>query len=318
MGVLISVAAVYGWRNDIFDTLVLPDRVERDVLVGRILTDLGELSMVYTEPDYVKTLFSIWSRSHMKEWSDLVETMYYEYDPIENYDRKESETVNDTHTDNTVVNKNNSIQRDGTTDMGVDTTNHSNVTGDGGENYTDTRNAEDKRTLSHDNTINVGENRNLSKTGSDNTHTVQTESVAAFNNATPVQRSKTETDTDVTSSLRDTGTVDTDTTDHGSGTDNLKMSGTFSRESDSNWHEQTVGTVTEDTNVRNLENINGSEDTSAKNNGSGERVREMRSHGNIGVTTTQQMIMQQRDIVKFNIYDYIVGQFKENFCVMIW
>lgn len=40
--------------------------------------------------------------------------------------------------------------------------------------------------------------------------------------------------------------------------------------------------------------------------------------GNIGVTTTQQMIKEQREIVEFNIYEYITKQFKERFCVMVY
>lgn len=40
--------------------------------------------------------------------------------------------------------------------------------------------------------------------------------------------------------------------------------------------------------------------------------------GNIGVTTTQVMIKQQREIVEFNIYDYIISDFKRRFCLMIY
>lgn len=40
--------------------------------------------------------------------------------------------------------------------------------------------------------------------------------------------------------------------------------------------------------------------------------------GNIGVTTSQQMIQQERDILEFNIYDYITDSFKEQFCVRVW
>lgn len=40
--------------------------------------------------------------------------------------------------------------------------------------------------------------------------------------------------------------------------------------------------------------------------------------GNIGVTMTQEMIRQQRDVVEFNLYDYILQDFKQQFCVMVW
>lgn len=40
--------------------------------------------------------------------------------------------------------------------------------------------------------------------------------------------------------------------------------------------------------------------------------------GNIGVTSTQELIKQQRETVEFNIYDYITQQFKRRFCVMVY
>lgn len=40
--------------------------------------------------------------------------------------------------------------------------------------------------------------------------------------------------------------------------------------------------------------------------------------GNIGVTMTQDMIEKQRDVIKFNLYDYITRQFKTQFCVMVY
>ena len=46
--------------------------------------------------------------------------------------------------------------------------------------------------------------------------------------------------------------------------------------------------------------------------------RKARMWGNIGVTTTQQMISEQRDIVKFNITDYIIENFKQRFCLLIY
>ena len=43
-----------------------------------------------------------------------------------------------------------------------------------------------------------------------------------------------------------------------------------------------------------------------------------RMYGNIGVTTTQQMIEQEREIAEFNIYNRICDDFKMRFCLMIY
>lgn len=46
--------------------------------------------------------------------------------------------------------------------------------------------------------------------------------------------------------------------------------------------------------------------------------RTERAYGNIGVTTTQQMISEEREIVKFNIYTYITEEFKARFCLLVY
>ena len=46
--------------------------------------------------------------------------------------------------------------------------------------------------------------------------------------------------------------------------------------------------------------------------------RTARMWGNIGVTTTQQMIDEQRKIVKFNMMDYIIERFIQRFCLLIY
>lgn len=47
-------------------------------------------------------------------------------------------------------------------------------------------------------------------------------------------------------------------------------------------------------------------------------THDFHAYGNIGVTTTQDMIKQQREIVQFNLIDYIVHDFKRHFCTMVY
>lgn len=47
-------------------------------------------------------------------------------------------------------------------------------------------------------------------------------------------------------------------------------------------------------------------------------TRQGHAEGNIGVTTTQQMIEAEREVVKFNIVDYIVNDFRRRFCLLIY
>lgn len=49
-----------------------------------------------------------------------------------------------------------------------------------------------------------------------------------------------------------------------------------------------------------------------------ERTYTQRRTGNIGVTTTQQMLEQERKIAEFNMVDYITNSFKKRFCLLIY
>lgn len=49
------------------------------------------------------------------------------------------------------------------------------------------------------------------------------------------------------------------------------------------------------------------------------RSRGSRIHGNIGVTTTQQMMEQELNILpKVHVDDYIINSFKERFCILVY
>lgn len=43
-----------------------------------------------------------------------------------------------------------------------------------------------------------------------------------------------------------------------------------------------------------------------------------RIHGNIGTITTQQMIREEREVVKFNLSDYIMNEFRQRFLITVW
>lgn len=53
-------------------------------------------------------------------------------------------------------------------------------------------------------------------------------------------------------------------------------------------------------------------------NNTGETTHEQTETGNIGVTMTQNMISAEREIAVFNIIDFIINDFKERFCLLIY
>lgn len=59
-------------------------------------------------------------------------------------------------------------------------------------------------------------------------------------------------------------------------------------------------------------------DGSTNENNSRSNSRSVRAFGNIGVTTTQQMLEAERKIVQFNIVDFIIDDFRKRFCLLIY
>ena len=68
------------------------------------------------------------------------------------------------------------------------------------------------------------------------------------------------------------------------------------------------------------ENSNISSDTTSSGNVDATKnySRTGRAHGNIGVTTTQHMLEQERKIADFSIYKVIANDFVQSFCVMVY
>lgn len=82
-------------EDDLFGEMVLPEDLDRDLVINSILKNNAEFEVLYTNPYFMKDMIGIWS----KEWKRTFERWYEaliesEYDPIENYNRKEEWTDN--------------------------------------------------------------------------------------------------------------------------------------------------------------------------------------------------------------------------------
>lgn len=80
----------------------------------------------------------------------------------------------------------------------------------------------------------------------------------------------------------------------------------------------TDGDTTENGSITNTETGKDTENENVNGGRTGKHTRVGREHGNIGVTTSQQMIQSERDLVVFNLYDVIAESFIENFCLMVY
>ena len=224
----LSILGLYKYDNHVFDDMRIPRAAElvldpdymlpfsqiedlsRDTLIYKILMDLAELPLVYTDPDMLRYMIARWSNARTPIWRELWKTTLYKFVPIWN--------------------------KDGS--------------------FTETR---DLKTAG-----------NMSGTASSTT----------------------------------SGSVETDRTDE------HQVTG-FDSDTYANDTKDIMDIDTE---------TSGSTDGSSTENRTGQENETItrQEKGNIGVTTTQQMVKEQRDMVLFDIYQVITDEFKKQFCLMIY
>lgn len=275
----LSIIGLYNYDNTIFDPITLPEGMELETLKNNILMECGTLETFIPDPTIMKNAIGYWSASHQEIWQHLYETTQYEYNPIWNKDG----TIVDTETRNLAAGHTDTETRN--LASGSSTTETRNLTGS--EDTTETRNL----TGSDDTT----ETRNLAGTeDSTTTHSTSAyDSASTFTNRDRTELDKDTSDTGSVTTEKDTtegGTITTekDTTDGGtvSVTGTGSDTGTVSRQ----YTASDTGTVT----------------------------HRRTEQGNIGITTTQQMIKEEREIALFNVYTYITESFKERFCILVY
>lgn len=146
------------------------------------------------------------------------------------------------------------------------------------EDYTTTNDLTRTNDLSH--STDITRTDDLSGT----VDTTVDSSTYGFNSSTaaPTDQSVEDTDTTQTGTVRNAGT-DTDT-----------------------------GTIKDTGTVRNA----GSTDSSGTDTGTITTSRT--EQGNIGTTSTQSLIMEQREVVKLNIMDVIIHDFRNRFCILVY
>ena len=89
MKVLLSVIGLYNYDNTLFDPMLVPSGVDKDVLIDNIFMEAGELPVLYPDVDIFKRFLLSWSTRKMPQWERLKRVIETQYDIIRNYDRTE-------------------------------------------------------------------------------------------------------------------------------------------------------------------------------------------------------------------------------------
>lgn len=319
------------WDATIFDDLDLPSEFDADLLKYLILEKLGDRTPIYGNPTLFKFNIQNWFSYKKPVFEKLWETMNYDYNPIENYDRKE-ESVRDTAGHGSQLSTNQTERQNDTrlsdatgrdlkhkgTDIhnlsGVDT-----VTDSGNDtvSYTGT----DVNEQSGTDSLNRQGSEKDSHTGSDTTsHNVSAFNESSYQNDTQDILEHGEA---VTHSYIDR----IDKTNYGK-KDELKYGKKETTEYGKSENTEYGKTDTETLNLNDVEKTTHETDTSNIEKLAGANTVEhetenseyvkLRAHGNIGVTTTQAMIEEQRRVVQFHVYDVVIDMFENKFFVCCW
>lgn len=250
----LTVLGLYSYDSSLFSEMVYPTGFSNDdkqTVVGNILAECAELEILFPDWNACKEMIGLWSKINLYVWNKIFTAANLTYNPIENYNRTELETVtndlSETHSGNDVnASSGNDITSLAGSD-GVSTTTSNTETNGGTDTSTNSVTTYDSDTLKvHDtNSLQHGHTVTDSGTGSSTTTYGKRETLA---------HGKTETLT----------------------------------------HGEKI--VHDD-----------------------EITKESHISGNIGVTTSQQMLEQEIEVAaKLNVMQMIVQSFKERFCILVY
>lgn len=87
-----TLIGLYNEDNTIFDNLNVPVGLDKQTLVNNILLRSGEFEVLYPDPDFMKFSIGSFSAAWQDTFERWVNALSIEYNPLENYDRKEDWT----------------------------------------------------------------------------------------------------------------------------------------------------------------------------------------------------------------------------------
>ena len=85
----LDIIGLYNYDSHLFDDMVVPASVQRDDVIHEILETCAELEVLYPDWDFMKSAIGHWSAVEMATWTRVERLALADYNPIENYDRKE-------------------------------------------------------------------------------------------------------------------------------------------------------------------------------------------------------------------------------------
>lgn len=292
--------------NQYPDTYVIPEALNSDDLINLLMLNVGELEIYPTDFSMTKTMIASWAAGMNFKWQKLYNTMWMIYNPLwNNWRRLQTERTRN-ETGNNLINRN--IDENGTTSR------NGNSTSTGTDTTTLTANStgSSQRTGDAETTGEIVNTRtdNLQEEITNNSTTEQ--SVSAYNSSNYEPREKSVVNG--STSRDNTGTVQTDETSNSTTTNSENATTESNENSSSNSSTSLNSDVRESVNNNNTTLDNTITDINLDIT---EKYNES-TEGSIGVITSEDMLQQERNVALFNMYQIIVDDFKQQFCLLLY
>ena len=88
----VSILAMTEYDPDIWNYFTVPDIINKDTAIDKIIADCAELELLYSDPDMLKILIKNWTQTELHIWQKLADTLDLDYNPIYNLDVTYEET----------------------------------------------------------------------------------------------------------------------------------------------------------------------------------------------------------------------------------
>lgn len=293
-------------NDDLFSKLHVPTGIDKDLLINNILFKGGEFEVLYAEPYFMQNMIGVWADKWQHTMERWIKALSIDYNPLENYDRMEDWTDDASRVSNN--------------QMAESSTNASNMIG---TNNTSSNNSGSDTSETSSTNIHQDSNKSVEETERNESAIASDSSNSAGGGTTTNERSAFDASD---YSPHDKSTQTTNGSNISTGVTSANG------ETSTNNEEINTGTNAENSktehsndataNVSNISQNQTSSDETRNKNENGidntSSIHSGRMHGNIGVTTSQQMLQAELDIARWNLYDEIADLFLSELTIYIY
>ena len=264
---------------------------DKQTLLATIVTTGGRFEPLYSDPEYFRFMSAQWWNKWQRNFLKWFDALDIEYNPLENYDRAEEwhEDTTDGSSESTEYSSDTTLDHDGS------------YSKKGNDKVVE----DDDNEMQESGTTTVGTHQNgtLRAPGvSGSNGSTTTNTVSAYDSSTYQPHDRSET---TLNRSEDTSNDTTETTTHGK-----KVTGKDDKTTTRNWGESGSDAADDKTNVEGTSATDKSFDRDFDHKG--------RVHGNIGVTTSQQMLQSELDLQLWNVYQHIADIFCKEMLITVY